>query len=126
PLARAVGLALAQRLKRSRRVQPDAIASSSRTAANGLTQRFGDEADSEHGLPGFVQKLHPPFCVLLQAARNAAEQVTATPGHLGPCGFVALEFRAVIRRAGIAAVADPEKIQRHDWAHALVGPRPAT
>src|SRR5882672_5672945 len=79
-----------------------------------LADRFRDKANPEHRLFGLVQKLHLPFGVLLQAARNAAEQVAADLGHLGPGGLAALEFGSLIGRACEAAVADPKKIQRHD------------
>src|SRR6266404_5718303 len=91
---------------------------------NALADRFRHEANPEHRLLGFVQKLHLPFGILLQAARNAAEKVAADLGHLGPGRLAALEFGSLIGRACVATMADPEKIQRHDWAHVL-GPLPA-
>src|SRR5260370_40662817 len=66
-----------------------------------LTQRLAHEADSEHRLFAFVQQFHVPFGVLFQAARNAAEQVAAHLGHLGPGGFVACEFSGLFRSARI-------------------------
>src|SRR5882724_10467862 len=87
-----------------------------------LADRFRDEANPEHRRFGLVQKLHLPFGILFQAARNAAEQVAADLGHLGPGGLTALEFGSLIGRACEAAVADPKKIQRHD--DPCVGPPP--
>src|ERR1700712_1630014 len=75
---------------------------------------FRDQANPENRLPGFVEHFHLPFGILLQAARNAAEQIAADLGHFGPRGLAALEFGTLIGRAGVAAMADPEKIQRHD------------
>ena len=75
-----------------------------------LSDGFRDEADPEHRLLALVQQLHLPFGILLQAARNAAEQVAAHLGHLGPGGFTAFEFGALVGRAGVAATADPKKI----------------
>src|SRR5260370_27667260 len=86
---------------------------------NWLADRFSDEADPEHRLLGLVQKLHLPFGILLQAARNAAEKVAADLGHLGPGRLAPLEFGSLIGRACVATMADPENIQRHDWAHVL-------
>jgi hypothetical protein len=88
-----------------------------------LTNGFGDKANPENRFLGFVQKLHPPFGVLFQATRKTAEQVAADLGHLGPGGLAAFEFGSLIGRTGIAAVADPKKIQRHD--DLMVGPPPA-
>ena len=70
--------------------------------------RFRDEADSEHRLLGLVQKLHLPFGILLEAARNAAEKVAADLGHLGPGRLAALEFGSLIGRAGLAGTARSE------------------
>jgi hypothetical protein len=78
-----------------------------------LADGFPDQADPEHRLPGLVEKLHLPFGILLEAARDAAKQVAADPGHLGPGGFAAFEFRSLVGRACETAVANPEKIQRH-------------
>lgn len=74
-----------------------------------LADRFRDQADPENRLPGFVEQFHLPFGILLQAARNAAEQVAADLGHFGPRGLAALEFGSLIGRARVAAMADPEK-----------------
>src|ERR1700730_17443117 len=79
-----------------------------------LTECLRHEANSEHGLLGLVQQFHVPFAVLLQAAGNAAKQVAAHLGHLGPSVFAALKFRSVVGSARIATLADPEKIQCHD------------
>jgi hypothetical protein len=75
-----------------------------------LTQRVRHQADSEHGFSGLVQQLHMPFGILLQAARNAADKIGADLGHFGSGGLAALEFGALIGRAGIAPMADLEKI----------------
>ena len=89
-----------------------------------LIDRFRDQADPEHRLPGLVEQFHLPFGIRLQAARNAAEQVAADLGHLGPGRFAALEFGALVGRTGVATVADPEKILRHDRSHVRTRPRP--
>ena len=78
-----------------------------------LTRRLHDETDSEYGLFGLVQKLHMPFGVLLETARDAAEEIAANLGHLGPRRFAALELGALFGSAGIATMADAEEIQRH-------------
>ena len=57
------------------------------------------------------------------AEKEAAEKVAADLGHFGPGGFAALEFGSLIGRPCIAAMADPEKIQRHDRS-LYVGPPP--
>src|ERR1700737_226106 len=84
-----------------------------RQRCGSLTQRFRHEADSEYGLLGLVQELHLPFGVWLQAAGNATEKIGANAGHLGPRSLATRQFRSLIGRAGIAAVANPEEIQRH-------------
>src|SRR6266478_9311499 len=88
-----------------------ASATGNRDAESGLTDRLRHQANSEHGLLGLVQQFHMPFAVLLQAAGNAAKQVAAHLGHLGPGVFTALKFRSVVGSARIATTADPEKIQ---------------
>jgi hypothetical protein len=90
-------------------------------STSGLTQRLRRKTDSEHGLFGFVEQFHVPFRILLEAARNAAEKVAANLRHLGLRRFAALKFRWLIGGAGIAAMADPEKIQRH-CLNPCVGP----
>jgi hypothetical protein len=79
-----------------------------------LSDGFRDQANPEYRIPGFVEQLHLPFGVLLQAARNAAEQIAGDLGHFSPGSLATFEFRPLIGRAGVVAVADPEKIQRHD------------
>src|SRR6266566_9873078 len=73
-----------------------ASATGNRDAQSGLAESLRHEANSEHGLLGLVQQFHVPFAVLLQAAGNAAKQVAAHLGHLGPGGFTALKFRSVV------------------------------
>jgi len=73
-----------------------------------LADGFRDQANPENRFPGFVEQFHLPFGILLQAARNAAEQIAADLGHFGPRRLAALEFGALIGRAGVAAMADPE------------------
>ena len=79
-------------------------------ATKQLTQRLRHNADSENGRLCRIQQFHLPIGVLLQAARDAAKQISANLGHLDPGGVAALEFRSLIGSAGIVAVADPEKI----------------
>src|ERR1700712_6042206 len=85
---------------------------------------FRDQANPEDRLPGFVEHFHLPFGILLQAARNAAEQIAADLGHFGPGRLAGFEFGSLIGCAGVAAMADPEKIQRHDWSHGWAASRP--
>ena len=81
---------------------------------NGLaTRRIGNR------LLGFVQKLHLPFGILLQAARKAAEEVAADVRHLAPGGLAAFEFGSLIDPR-VAAVAVRKKYGMID----LMGSRP--
>ena len=77
-------------------------------AAESLADGLRNEADPEYRLLSLVEQFHLPFGILLQAARNAAEQIAADLGHFGPRRLAALEFGALIGRAGVAAMADPE------------------
>ncbi|MGY3423737.1 cell division protein FtsX [Bradyrhizobium sp. F1.13.4] len=53
------------------------------------------------------------FGVLLQAARDAAEQIGTDFGHLGPGRSAILELIWLVGSTGIAAGADTEEVQRH-------------
>jgi hypothetical protein len=78
-----------------------------------LAEGFSDKPNPENRLLGFVQQFHLPFGILFQVARKTAEKVSANLGHLAPSGLAAFKFRSLIGCAGIAALADPKKIQRH-------------
>src|SRR4051794_7383386 len=79
-----------------------------------LADGFRNEPNPEHRLLALVQHFHLPFGILLHAARNAAEQVAADLGHLGPGGVAAFEFGPLVGRASVAAIADSKKIKRHN------------
>src|ERR1700736_2746682 len=98
------------------------MATKAPTQLAGLPHRLPDKADSEYRLFGLVQQFHVPFGVLFQAARNAAEQIAADRGHLGPGGFAALEFSGLFVSAGIAAMTNPKEIKRHRCTHVLSRP----
>src|SRR5258708_5827375 len=87
-----------------------------------LADRFRDQTDPEHRFPGLVEHLHLPFGILLQAARDAAEEVAAHLGHLGPGGLAVFEFCPLIRRTRVVTMADPEKIKRHGSTLMLAAP----
>jgi hypothetical protein len=89
------------------------MATKAPTQLAGLPHRLPDKADSEYRLFGLVQQFHVPFGVLFQATRNAAEQIAADRGHLGPGGFAALELSGLFGSAGIATMANPKEIKRH-------------
>src|ERR1700737_439194 len=88
-----------------------------------LADGLRDEADPEDRLLALVEQFHLPFATLLQAARNAAEQVAANLGHLGPGGFTVLEFGSLVGRPRITTIANPEKIKRHNRSHVRACPR---
>lgn len=78
-----------------------------------LPERFRHQTNSEYGLFGFVEQLHMPFGVLLQAARNAANKVGANLGHLGPGGLAALELGSLVGSPGITTVTNSEEVLRY-------------
>ena len=78
-----------------------------------LVGRLRHEADAEHRFPGFVQKLHFPFGILLQLAGNAADNTGANAGHLFPGRIVIGKLGALIGRAADGAVSDAKEIERH-------------
>jgi MinD superfamily P-loop ATPase len=60
-----------------------------------------------------------PFGVLLQTARNAANEIAADLGHLCPSGVSVGEIETVVGNATEVVVTDPDKIGRHDVAFLL-------
>ena len=63
-----------------------------------------------NGFENLVEgQIHLPFGILLQVARNAAKQVGADLGHLGPGGLASVEFRSLTGSAGITAVINSKK-----------------
>ena len=74
-------------------------------------QRLSHKADSEHGLFGLVQKLHLPFGILFQLARDTADHVAADMCQLSPRRLVVGELN--VRLPGELAVSDTEEIVRH-------------
>jgi hypothetical protein len=76
-------------------------------------ERFRDQPNAKHGLFGFVQKLHLPFCVFSEVSGDAANEFTANFCHFCPGCLVASKFDGVTGRAGKTAISDAKKIERH-------------
>jgi hypothetical protein len=71
-----------------------------------LLQRFRDQANPEHGLPGLVEELHLPLGVFPEFAGNAADHVAANPGQLLPGGIVVGQFGAMVQCARAGLISD--------------------
>lgn len=54
-----------------------------------------------------------PFSILFEIARNAANEVAADAGHLNPSRIFIGEVKAATGGAGVPAISDAEKIERH-------------
>lgn len=54
-----------------------------------------------------------PFSILFEIARNAANEVAADAGHLSPSRIFIGEVKAATGGAGVPAISDAEKIERH-------------
>src|SRR5665647_3616553 len=87
----------------------------SRRPSAGAAQilRFRDKPNSENRLLGTVQKLHLPFAVLLEVAGDAADHIAAHAGQFFPGGIAIGMLGAKIGGAGILAISDAKKIERH-------------
>src|SRR5689334_3275806 len=93
-----------------------------RLAANvtALVERLGDDADPEDRPLGFVEQLHLPLRILRQLARNSGRHIGAGGGQ-GLPGCVAIgTFGAAFRSAGISAIANTEKVKRHNWHRRVI------
>jgi hypothetical protein len=75
-----------------------------------LFERFSYEANAEDRLFGCVQEFHLPFGVLLEVARDAADQVFADFGDLSPRRITVCKVKGVVGRAGVAATANTKII----------------
>ena len=80
---------------------------------SGSIQRFPYEADAKDRSFGFVQKLHLLFGIFREFAGNAADHIAANTGQLFPGDTAVGKFSAVVGSAGILAISDTKKIQRH-------------
>src|SRR5258708_31392479 len=85
----------------------------SRPAAGRLADRLAHQANPEDRILGFVQKLHLPIGILLEAARNAADQIGADRRHLAPGRVAVFAFIGLVGRSGISAVVNAKEVQRH-------------
>ena len=78
-----------------------------------LVQGLADKTNSEDRLLGLVQKLHLPFGVFLEFAGNAADHIAANAGQLFPRGNPVGKLDALFGGAGVFAISDAKKIERH-------------
>jgi hypothetical protein len=54
-----------------------------------------------------------PFSILFEIARNVPNEVAADAGHLSPSRIFIGEVKAATGGAGVPAISDAEKIERH-------------
>src|SRR5262249_21635413 len=78
-----------------------------------LSDGLGDESDAEHWLFALIEQLHPPFCIFLQAARDAADQIGADRRQFTPSRLAAGAFVRLISGARVAPLTDAKKVKRH-------------